>query len=97
MGDVQRVGWEAGALAEEADEAELADAGGGGELVEADVPLRPVGEVVAGQAERPVVAGAERLIAAGGRVESARSAREPIGEPFVALEPGGGRSSAVCI
>jgi hypothetical protein len=35
------VGWQAGPLAEETDEAELADAGGDGELVESDVAFRP--------------------------------------------------------
>jgi hypothetical protein len=44
--ELQRVGWETGAFVEEADEAELAYTCGGGELVEADVPLRPVPEVV---------------------------------------------------
>jgi len=54
------VGWEAGAFAEDANEPKSADAGGGRELVETDVSLRPVAEVVAGRAERPVVAGVER-------------------------------------
>jgi len=60
VGDVQRVGWQAGPLAEETDQAELADAGGGGELVEADVALRPVTEIVAGCAKRLVVTRVER-------------------------------------
>jgi hypothetical protein len=58
--ELQRMGWQAGALTEEADEAELADPCGGGELVEADVAFGPVGEVVARHAQRLVVAGAER-------------------------------------
>jgi hypothetical protein len=60
VGEVEGVGWEADAFAEEVNEPELADAGGSGELVEADVSLGAVGEVVAGRAERPVVTGAER-------------------------------------
>jgi hypothetical protein len=60
VGDLQGVGRQAGALAEEAGEAELADAGGSSELVEAHVALGPIAQVVAGHAERPVVARAER-------------------------------------
>ena len=37
--ELQRVGRQTGALAEQADEAELADTGRGGEFVEADVAL----------------------------------------------------------
>ncbi len=48
--ELQRMGWQAGALADEADEAELADPGGDGELVEADVALGPIREVVLCQA-----------------------------------------------
>ena len=61
--------------AEEPDEAELADAGDRGELVEADVALGAVAEVVEGQAQRAVVAEAERRPARGGRPGSGRSAR----------------------
>jgi hypothetical protein len=60
VGEVEGVGREAGAFAEEAHEPELANAGGDGELVEADVSLGPIGEVVAGCAKRAVVTGAER-------------------------------------
>jgi hypothetical protein len=60
VGKVEGVGWEARVFAEEANETELADAGGGGELVEADVSVGPFGEVVAGRAEGPVVPGRER-------------------------------------
>ena len=47
--ELQRMGWQAGALADEADEAELADPGGRGELVEADVAGEVVAEVLARQ------------------------------------------------
>jgi hypothetical protein len=41
----------------EAGEAELPDAGDGGEFIEADVPLRSVCEIVVGQAKRQMVVG----------------------------------------
>ena len=89
--ELQGMGWQAGALAEEADEAELADPGGGGELVKANVALRPVGKVVPRQAQRLVVAKAERRSPwAAGRGALDQGA-QPFSEPFVALEPGGGR------
>jgi hypothetical protein len=47
VSELERVGWEACAVADEANEPELPDAGGGGELVEADVSLGLVGEVLA--------------------------------------------------
>src|SRR4051812_50033955 len=56
VGDLQRVRRQAGPLAEQPDEAELPDPGDGGELVEPDVALGPVAEVVAREAQRPVVA-----------------------------------------
>ena len=89
--ELQRMGWQAGALTEEADEAELADPGGGGELVEADVAFGPVGEVVARQAQRLVVAEAERWSprAAGRGALDQRT--QQFSEPLVAFEPGGGR------
>jgi hypothetical protein len=46
--DLKRVGRQPGALAKEADEAELADSGGARELVEGDVALRSLGQVLAG-------------------------------------------------
>ena len=55
VSDLQRVWWEAGALAEEANEAELPDARDGGELIESDVALGLVGEIVEGEAERALV------------------------------------------
>ncbi len=58
--ELQRMGRQTGVLAEEADEAELADPGGSGELFEADVAFGLVGEEIPGQAQRLVVAGAER-------------------------------------
>jgi hypothetical protein len=45
---MQRVRWQTCPLAEEADEAELADAGGRGELLEPDVAFGPVTEIVTG-------------------------------------------------
>src|SRR6266851_1457556 len=85
--ELQRMGWQAGALTEEADEAELADPGGGGELVEADVAFGPVGEVVARQAQRLVVAEAERWSprAAGRGALDQRT--QQFSEPLVAFEP----------
>src|SRR5215218_3490655 len=58
VGELQRVGGEAGAFADEADEPKLAEAGGGRQLVEPDVALGLVAEVLAGGAERRFVAGA---------------------------------------
>jgi PhnB protein len=88
VGQLQGVGWEADAIPEKPNEPELADAGGSGELVEADVSLRPVGEVVARQAERPVVAGAQRRSRPAGRGEALDHRAEPRSESFVALQPG---------
>jgi hypothetical protein len=65
VGEVKGMGWEARLVAEHANEPELADAGGGSELVEADVSLGPGGEVVAGRPERPVVTGAESRLPRG--------------------------------
>jgi hypothetical protein len=59
VSEVEGVRREADVLSEEADESELADAGRPGELVESDVSLRVVSEVIAGRAERTLVAGAE--------------------------------------
>ena len=59
VSDLQRV-WEAGALADEANEAELPDARGGGELIESEVALGLVGEIVEGEAERALVTGGDR-------------------------------------
>ena len=87
VGDLQRVGRQSGPLAEQPDQAELADAGFSGELFEADVALRPIAQVVAGQAQRPVVAGTERR----SRRPRGRAAldqrAQPLGEPLVAFEP----------
>jgi hypothetical protein len=60
VGDLECVGWQPRPVSKEADEAEFADPGGGGELVEADVALGPIAEVVKGQTQGPVVAGSER-------------------------------------
>lgn len=60
MSDLQRVSWEAGAVADEANEAELLDARGGGELIESDVALGLVGEIVEGEAECARVTGGDR-------------------------------------
>jgi hypothetical protein len=60
MSDLQRVWGESGALAEEANEAELPDARGGGELIESDVALGLVGEIGEGEAERALVTGGDR-------------------------------------
>ena len=59
MRDLQRMWRQAGALAEEADEAELPDPRGGGELIESHVPLGLVGEIVEGEAERALVTGGD--------------------------------------
>jgi hypothetical protein len=55
VSDLKGVGGQAGSLAEEAYEAELADAGGGRELVEPHVALGVVGEVVEGDDEPALV------------------------------------------
>jgi hypothetical protein len=60
VGDLECVGWPSGPISKQADEAEFADPGCGGELVETDVALGPITEVVEGQAQGPVVAGSER-------------------------------------
>ena len=88
--ELQRMRWQAGALAEEADEAEFADSGGGGELVEADIAFGPVSEVVPRQAQRLVVAGAERRSPRAAGWGTVDQGAQPICQPFVALEPGGG-------
>ena len=76
---------------EEADEAELADTCGGGELVEADVPLRPVPEEVIRQVKRPVVVTGERRSHRpdGGRALDQRA--QPLSEPLIVLKPRRGR------
>jgi hypothetical protein len=89
--ELQRMGRQTGVLAEEADEAELADPGGGGELVEADVAFGLVGEEVPGQAQRLVAAGAKRRSSWAGVWGAVDQGAQPLGESSVTLEPGGGR------
>src|SRR4051794_33647756 len=60
VGDLQRMGRKSGPLAHEPDEPELPDPGDGGELLQADVALRMLGQVVARRANRGVVAAAQR-------------------------------------
>ncbi len=72
---VECVRWQTGPLAKETDQAELADAGNSGKLIEADVALGPVAEVVVDPAERPVIGAAARALAADAWSRSARSER----------------------
>ena len=60
MSDLQRVWWESGALAEQANEAELSDAGGGGELIESDVAFGLVGEIVDREPESALITCGDR-------------------------------------
>src|SRR5215207_3996344 len=59
VGELERMRRQAGVLADQANQAELADAGRGSELVQADVALGPVCEVVAGAPDRRAVPGAQ--------------------------------------
>jgi hypothetical protein len=70
----------------------IPDAGGCGERIEADVPLRPVCEVVVGDAKRPVVAGAQRTSPGAHGGGALDQGAQPLCETLVALEArGGGR------
>src|SRR6478609_7770020 len=86
VGYLQRVGWQPGPLAEQPHEAELADPGLSGEFLEADVALRPVAEVVAGQAERSVIAGTDRRPGRSLGRKALDQRAQPFREPLVALE-----------
>jgi PhnB protein len=89
--ELQRMGWQAGALAEKADETELADPGRGGQLIEADIAPGMVGQIVARPAYRLVVGGAERRSPRAPGRGMCHQGAQPFSEPLVALEPSGGR------
>jgi hypothetical protein len=80
--------------ADEADEAEPPHARGGGQLLEADVVAGPLGEVLAREPQRAVVALEPRA----GDGSTRRRMRDQPGQPrrevLVALEPSRGRSPA---
>ena len=86
VGDVQRVRWQACLLAEEADKAELADAGGGGELFEADVALRPITEILIGCAKRLVVTRAKRRSLRADGIRALEQRMQPLNQLLVALK-----------
>jgi hypothetical protein len=77
--------------ADEADEAERADAGGGRELVEGDVPIRPFCEVLAREAERRALGADEGRSRRTHRGRPVDERAQPAGEELIALEPRGGR------
>jgi PhnB protein len=91
VGDLERVRGQAGLLAEQAYEAELADTGDGGQLIEADVALGEVREVFAGQAQRPVVRGSGPGSSRPDRQRAVDQRAQPLRQSPVALQAGGGR------